>query len=510
MRPAEYWQQRAEANARIQHAKADLHIVQISKEYDRAIKTITRNIEAFYGRFAINNEISLHESKKLLDAGELKEFKLTLEEFTGLAKDNADGRWTKTLNNVYYRTRISRYEALLVEIGQQVELLTGSQQNGVAGLLMDTYKEGYYRTLFEIQRGTGFGASFAKLDEEAVKKVLYTDWVGANFSKRIWSDRDKLVREIETNLSQAFIRGDSLDKVTKTVQERMNVSKSNAARLVSTESANVAGEATMAGYKESGVVQQYQFLATLDMRTSSVCQSMDNLIFKLSEKQTGVNYPPLHPRCRSTTVAYFGDEDPSERIARGANGDSYFVPENMSYKDWYQQHVIDKYGSEQAEILKKKVANESSDKAQHERYKEVLGKDMPKSLTAFQDLKYTNTRDWESIKRQYNIFDKIEAGNYSDAYKDKLRDTYRYFKKDGHEFTMHALNRVEGQKTGKGKRAFTRKEIKGMLDEPANYKQSDGKLIRFKNGIAVFQAQDTGEIVSVVTREHPKIDWEEI
>ncbi|MNW48263.1 Phage Mu protein F like protein [compost metagenome] len=124
------------------------------------------------------------------------------------------------------------------------------------------------------------------------------------------------------------------------VQQRMGVSRTNAARLVRTESAHMVGEATFKGYEQSGVVKQYQFLATLDTRTSTICQSMDNRVFPLSEKQVGVNYPPLHANCRSTTVAYFDDDDDiGERVARGEDGKYYYVPESMNYKEWYEKYV---------------------------------------------------------------------------------------------------------------------------------------------------------------------------
>ncbi|MEK5480319.1 minor capsid protein [Paenibacillus sp. FSL R5-0407] len=412
MKPAEYWRKRAEINARAEHAKADLYINQQAKEYRKSVNTIIRDIEAFYGRYADENQVSLLEAKKQLDKGELAEFKMTLEEFTAKAKDNADGRWTQQLNNVYYRTRISRYEALLTQIRHELEMLTGRQQTGFLGLLSGNYTESYYWTLFDIQKGTGLGTTFALVDDRQLEKALYTDWAGSNFSKRIWGNRDKLAREIQTNLSQAFIRGDSLDKVVLSLRDRFDVSKSNAARLVRTESAHIAAEATYDGYKSSGVVKQYQFLATLDLRTSETCRGMDDRIFSLSDKEVGVNWPPLHANCRSTTVAYFDDEDSGERIARDLDGTSYYVPENMKYSEWYQKHVIDRYGAEAAEVAQKKITNQSSDKAQFDRYKKILGSDAPKSLSAFQDLKYTDSEGWLRLNADYrklNAYDKITA-----------------------------------------------------------------------------------------------------
>jgi len=271
MKPADYWKQRSEQIAKRQHLKADRYAYELGREYGRAMQSIQRDIEAFYGRFAENNQINLAEARKLLTAGELRVFKMTLEEFTSLAKNNADGRWTQVLNNVYYRTRVSRLEALQIQIRHQVEMLAASQQTGVRELLGDVYEDTYYRTLFEIQRGTGIGATFAKIDQPGMEKVLGTEFAGSNWSKRIWGDRDKLARELHVQLTQSFIRGDNVDRTVRIVRDRFGVSLSNARRLVQTESAFFAEQATMDSYEASGVVDRYEILATLDGRTSEIC-----------------------------------------------------------------------------------------------------------------------------------------------------------------------------------------------------------------------------------------------
>ncbi|MGG1597624.1 minor capsid protein [Paenibacillus naphthalenovorans] len=402
MKSADYWHRRSEGVAARQFAKADAYQAELAREYARAIDEIRRSIEIFYQRYAENGEISLAEARKQLTGKELREFKMTLEEFIAKAKENADGRWTKQLNEVYYRVRVSRYEALLTQIQQQVELLAGSRQKGTGKLLSDVYKETYYRTIFELQKGTGFGVTFAKIDQDTLETVLGTEFAGSNWSKRIWGDRDKLITELRTKLSQAFIRGESSDRTARDLAERMGVSRSNAESLVQTETAFFVGEATAAGYKASGVIDRYEILATLDNRTSKICRSMDGKVFALSEREVSVNYPPFHARCRTTVVPFFDDEiEVGERIARDEDGQSYYVPGDMTYEQWYQKHVVDKYGQEQADIMRKKITNESNDRKQYEQYKEVLGKDAPKSFAAFQDLKYGDEEVWGIVKLDF-------------------------------------------------------------------------------------------------------------
>ena len=82
----------------------------------------------------------------------------------------------------------------------------------------------------------------------------------------------------------------------------------------------------------------YKYVTTLDNRTSDVCQSLDLQVFKVSEAVTGLNYPPMHVNCRSTTSAKF-DDAVYERRARDEKGNTYTVPSNMTYKQWKEQYL---------------------------------------------------------------------------------------------------------------------------------------------------------------------------
>ncbi|WP_374713091.1 minor capsid protein [Symbiobacterium terraclitae] len=337
----EYWRRRAEQIARRQFRTADEYARELIREYRRAMASIQRDLEVFYRRFADNNDIvSLAEAQRLLDVGELEEFKMTLEEFIAKAKENADGRWTKVLDNVYIRTRVKRLEALQIQIQHHVEMLMGGRQRGMRELLGEIYTETYHRTLWEVHRGTGVATDFARITPRRLETALKADFAGSNWSARIWADRDKLVRELRTTLAQGFIRGDSIDRMTKALAERMDVSLSNAQRLVATETAFIVEQATLAGYRESGLVQEYEILATLDNRTSDICRQMDGKRFKLSEAEPGVTAPPFHPRCRTTIVPYLPDEeDPGERIARDAKGKVVMVPGDITYKEWQERFL---------------------------------------------------------------------------------------------------------------------------------------------------------------------------
>lgn len=348
MKTEQYWQRRMEDLNEAELKKGEDYIKAQNVEYDKAMARIKKETEAWYARLAKNNDISMAEARKLLTANELKEFHWDVQEYIKAGRENAvDQRWMKQLENASAKVHITRLEEMETKLQQEVELLAAKRLKGTSDVMGDIYKDGYYKGIHEVQRGTGEGLPFAKLDTKQIDKVLSKPWApdGRNFSARIWADRDKLIAELQTVLTQDLIRGENADKVIADFADRMGVSKHAAARLIRTESAYFSGQSRLDGYKESDVTH-YKYVATLDARTSTICQDMDGKIIPISEAKAGVNYPPLHAFCRSTTIPHFDDVDDDdevkeigERAARGEDGKTYYVPGDMTYKDWAAKHA---------------------------------------------------------------------------------------------------------------------------------------------------------------------------
>lgn len=127
-----------------------------------------------------------------------------------------------------------------------------------------------------------------------------------------------------------------------------------ARRLVRTESCFLNGELNAMAYEECEI-EKYRYLATLDLRTSEICRSLDGKIFPLSERKAGKNYPPMHPWCRSTTISVT-DEETLARMKRRAynpaTGRLELVPATMTYQEWYKKYVE---GKPEAEAQEKAI-----------------------------------------------------------------------------------------------------------------------------------------------------------
>ena len=275
-----------------------------------------------------------------MNSKELKEFRWTVEEYIAKGKENAiSGEWIKQLENASARIHISRLESLKINLQNQCEVLLGNQVDGLDKTLTSIYKDSYYRTAYEVQRGLNVGYDFHKLNETEVKAVISKPWTadGSNFSNRCWTAKKQLVDTLHTELTQAIIRGDAPDKAIENIARKFDTSRKNAGRLVMTESAFFSSTAQQDCFNELDI-EKYEIVATLDMKTSSICRNLDGKVFKMSDFRPGVTAPPFHCYCRSCTAPYFEDDE-GYRAARNQDGKTYYIPSDIKYAKWYNKYV---------------------------------------------------------------------------------------------------------------------------------------------------------------------------
>lgn len=340
---SEYWKKRFSLVEQAANDMSVSYVNELETKYRKAEQTIQAKINAWYGRFADNNKISMTEARKWLNTKELEELKWNVDEYIKYGKKNAiDGKWANELENASAKFHISRLEALKLECRQQIEQLTGGMVDGLDAHLQNVYKDGYYRALFEVQKGCGIGFDVAKLDDNYVKRVVNKPWHldGSDFSSSVWNNRAKLIGQLDQELSRMVLTGSSPDKAIRNIQKAMNTSKSNASRLIMTEQAYFTTQAQHDTYKELDVYE-YEVVSALDERTCPTCGSFDGKHYPESEMQIGVNSPPFHPRCRCTTCPYFDDEFTNGmRASRNDEGKTvYEVPEKMTFKEWKKKYV---------------------------------------------------------------------------------------------------------------------------------------------------------------------------
>ncbi len=198
-----------------------------------------------------------------------------------------------------------------------------------------------------------------------------------------------------------------------------------AQRLIRTETNFILNQATKDMYEEAEV-EEYEFLGTLDSRTCEHCGGLDGKHYPVKDEKPGVNYPPLHPFCRCTTIPYFADLG-GERAARAAEGSSYTIPADISYSEWKAGLSPDE--KSKMAFNQKTAKNWAADKEQFAKYKAIFkGKDFPKSFADFQDLKYNRSEVWtEFVRQKQSVLNSLDYSERLDSLfgKVEVRSWYR-------------------------------------------------------------------------------------
>ena len=340
-----YWEERFTQLEEAQNRTAVEYQKQAEKALEQAQRKIDYEIEVWFNRMAINNNISMTEAKRLLTSKEFKEFKWDVKDYIKYGEENAlNEMWMKELENASARYHISRLEALKLKTQHQFEVVYGNQLDSIDDMMRKVYTDNYYHTCYEIQKGLHIGWDIGEINERKLNKVLKNPWAtdGKTFSDRIWTKKNQMVGELHQQMTRQIIQGKSPNVAIKEMQKYVDSSIKNAkytaSRLVMTEQAFISSASTKDSYHDLDV-EMYEILATLDSRTSEICQNLDGEVFPTKEYTVGATAPPFHVNCRTTTIPHFDDNYTGERIARDEDGKTYYVPDSMKYKDWKECFV---------------------------------------------------------------------------------------------------------------------------------------------------------------------------
>lgn len=332
----DYWEKREKEKLNAGIKDCNKLSKELQSHYKNAYKEIEKEINNLFMQYAKENNLTYKEASKYLTSDEFEIWRTDIKGYLAEIENNPEV--LLELNTLAMKSRITRLEALQYEIDKILNKLTIEADKSTKKLLTDTLKDNYYKNVYNISKSKGFLAKFSGIDNKQIERILSYPWSGSNYSDRIWENKRLLSKTIKEEMTQMVIRGESSKKVAQRVATRMDTSYKNAVRLVQTEHSYVMNEASKYTYEDLNI-EKYEFLATLDSRTCSVCGKLDGKVFKLTEAKVGVNYPPMHPNDRCTTVPYYEDDENSTRFARDKNGKRIEIPSNMTFNEWKKKYI---------------------------------------------------------------------------------------------------------------------------------------------------------------------------
>lgn len=345
-RSQSYWKKRFSQLEEASHNYGQQTYAEIESAFTAAQRSIQSEIQTWYARFAVNNNVTLAEARRMLSARELAELKWDVNQYIEAGRlHGTDPVWMKQLENASARFHISRLEALQLRTQQALEVAFGNELDAVDLMTRKVFTENYYHSIFEVQKGFNIGWEIGQIDDRELDKVVKKPWStdGKNFSNRIWTKKSQMVNQLHQELTRTLVQGKApdaaIEHMMKYVDKSVKNAKHAASTLVMTEEAYFHSVSQQEAFNDLDV-EEYEIVATLDSHTSEICQEMDGKHFPMKDYEAGVTAPPFHPNCRSVTAPYFDDEwSVGERAARGEDGKTYYVPDSMKYPEWKKSMV---------------------------------------------------------------------------------------------------------------------------------------------------------------------------
>lgn len=298
MNSLEYWRKREQAQREKRIADEDERNRRIAQLYAEMQDAVQKQIDAFYGKYARAEGISIAEAKKRasqldIDAYARKAKKYVREkDFTD--KANAEMK-------LYNMTmKVNRLELLKAEIGS--ELCAGFsdlEKEFDSDLMSDA--------IGEMRRQSGILGVTISDQAERARSLVDASFHNATFSDRIWMYQEMLKNELATLLQEGLIQGKNSKELALHLTKTFGVSEHDSERLMRTEMTRVYTAAQQESLTEAGY-DEYTFIA--EPTACDVCLALDGQHFPVADlEDIGNHAPPIHPNCRCSVAAYMDREE---------------------------------------------------------------------------------------------------------------------------------------------------------------------------------------------------------
>lgn len=394
-----YWEMREARNMYKDMQLAEDCAKELSVIYSKAAIYTAKQIEGIFNRFASKHHLTRDEAINLLSEADSRNFEKLLEAYKN--KTGAQKREVLAeLEAPAYKNRMKRLDDIDKSINRLINAVASKERDAIDKTMRKVYESSYHHAVYEAARMSGLDLQTGPIDEGALETILKKKWSGQNYSERVWNNTQKVANALKEEFMIGALTGKTEKEMTDSINEQFLSGRNNARRLVRTESSYIHNEAHFQAYRDYGI-EEYRFVATLDLRTSQICREKDGSVYRVDDKKTGVNAPPMHPWCRSTTITNLDDETMHnlERFARDpVTGKRMKVPADETYKEWYQR-MVEKHGAEAINTAEKSTKNYSSDKKQQKKYLNSLDKEnMSLSQSEFKDSKNKNKEVSNDLK----------------------------------------------------------------------------------------------------------------
>ena len=287
-----YWKERTEDIMRYVDS-TDINVFEeLQKIYIEHSAEVQRDLFAFVAKYADDNKISYSEALQRLRGADLSDYQANAEKYRKQAEK--DPELLKRLNEQYASSKVTRFDALNLEMTYKIGVMQGIIEKSFENYLKATARYAYRKIM---------GGNSGALNEPALEELINTPFNGYNYSEQVWGNTDALAKDLREVLKRGFIRGDDVRSMASELAKKYNVARSRAQTLIRTDGTAIVNRSAIKRYEESGL-KYYRISVHLDNRTSETCRAIakENKLYKIDEFETGITAPPFHYNCRSAVI----------------------------------------------------------------------------------------------------------------------------------------------------------------------------------------------------------------
>src|SRR5690625_55149 len=297
-----YWRERELKHIK-QQKKLDKRLAErLQRKYIEVQDEITKEINAFYGRYASKEGITPEEARKRVAQIDIDKYKRKAKKY--VKERNFSDRANEEMRVYNVTMRTSRVEMLKRNIELELYRLFSDEEHFL-------YEELTKQAYAEYKRLSAILGETIHHNEKMIRSIVNSSFLNATWSERIWANQTALRNELDTLLSRAIIQGKHPRELARDVRKRFDVSAYEAERIMRTESARVMQDVFQDSAEKAGI-RQYEFIAEHD--ACPICAELDGKIFDVDKAEIGVNAYPIHPNCRCSQSMYMSRDDWDRRL----------------------------------------------------------------------------------------------------------------------------------------------------------------------------------------------------
>src|SRR5690625_3804566 len=276
----------------------------LARNQRRAMREIEKEIEAFYGRNARKERISVEEARKRAEKLDIEEYRKKAKEYVKEKNFSPRANEEMRLYNVTMRT--NRLELLKAYLQLEMVAMTEEEYDILLKAMMKDAGN-------EFKRLSGILGVTIKYNEKKLKSIVNSSFLNATWSDRLWDNQDALRQELDRLLNRGIVQGINPRQLARELREKFESSIYNSERLLRSELGRLQIQVQEDSYKQADI-SQYEVIVEPD--GCDYCQSFDGKVFNVEDMEVSVNAPIFHPNCRCSTSAYISREEFEKDLER--------------------------------------------------------------------------------------------------------------------------------------------------------------------------------------------------